>query len=106
MRGVILEAPFTTLADAAQRHYWYTPAKWLVRDRYNSLRRVAALQAPLLVLHGTADRVVPYRLGRRLFERAAEPKRMLTLPGGGHSDLHGSPSLREAVAAFLGKPAG
>ncbi len=87
LAGVILEAPFTTMGRAAQDHYPYVPAVWLVRDKYDSLDKIAGIAAPLLVMHGDADRVVHERHGRRVFEAAKEPKRGFWVPGGGHSDL-------------------
>ena len=72
--GVILEAPFTSVAAAAQRHYPFVPAAMLVRDRFDSLSRIGQVTAPLLVLHGERDRIVPVRHGRTLLKAAAEPK--------------------------------
>lgn len=87
-RGLILEAPFTSMGAAAQGHYPYVPAKWLVRDKYDSASKIADVGTPLLILHGDADRVVPEPHGRRLFDLANEPKRGVWVPGGGHSDLY------------------
>lgn len=90
--GLILEAPFTSAAAAAQHHYPWLPAYWLVLDRYESVRRIADVGAPLLIVHGARDTVVPARLGRRLLAAAAEPKAGIFLPEAGHNDLfeHGA----------------
>ena len=88
VRGVVLEAPFTSMADAAQGHYPYVPAKWLVRDRFDSLSKITKINAPLLVLHGDNDRVVPEPHGRALFAAAQEPKQAVWVPDGGHSNLY------------------
>ncbi len=98
--AVILEAPFTSIADVAQRHYWYMPARWLLLDRFDSESRIAAVSAPILMLHGLRDAVVPAELGHALFEAAPKPKTERLFPEGGHSDLyeHGA---GEAVLAFL-----
>lgn len=95
--AVVLESPFTALADVAQAHYWYVPAKWMMLDRFDSAARIADLQAPLMVLHGEADDTVPVRFGRRLFEMAPEPKEALFLPGAGHVDLFGHGADAAAV---------
>ena len=50
--AMVLEAPFTSIADVAQRHYWYLPAKWLVLDRYDILGIIENIKSPLLVIHG------------------------------------------------------
>lgn len=98
--ALVLDAPFTSVADVAQAHYWYLPAKWLVRDRFDSISRVHRIGAPLLIMHGGRDRTIPPRFGRRLYERAAEPKRWLFLENGNHVDLwdHGA---GETVIPFL-----
>lgn len=101
--GLILESPFDSLAAVAQHHYWYLPARPLVRDRFDSAARIGAVAAPLLVLHAEADRVVPLRFGERLFEAAAEPKRLLRIgEGARHNDLYRLPAFRQAVRAFVG----
>ncbi len=96
--GVVLEAPFTAIADVAAEVYPWVPVRWLTLDRYDSLGKIAALRAPLLLLHGERDDVVPVRLGRRLFEAAPGPKRALILPGANHVDLYDHGVGAEVVA--------
>jgi fermentation-respiration switch protein FrsA (DUF1100 family) len=73
--ALILEAPFTSIADVAQHHYFYVPARALVKDKFDAASRIAAVKAPVLVIHGEADMVVPVSFGRALLAAAAEPKR-------------------------------
>jgi uncharacterized protein len=86
--AVVLEAPYTSIGDVAQTHYWYVPAKWLLRDRYDSLDRIDQLKVPLLILHGESDALIPVKFGRKLFETAHQPKEAHFVPGGGHADLY------------------
>ncbi len=86
--AVLLESPFSSIADVGQAHYPIFPVRLLLRDRFDSAARIAEIGAPLLVMHGTADRTVPIRFGRRLFDAAAEPKQAWWVEGGGHVDLH------------------
>ena len=86
--AVLLESPFSSIADVGQAHYPIFPLKLLLRDRFDSLSRIADIGAPLLVMHGEADRTVPIRFGRRLFDAAVEPKQAWWVPEGGHVDLH------------------
>lgn len=84
-RGLILESTFSSLRDVAAHHY--PMFAWLVsRNRLNSVSAIGQFEGPLLQSHGDADRVVPYSLGRRLYEAANEPKRFVTIPGGDHND--------------------
>ena len=98
--GLVLEAPFTALGDVAQHHYFYLPARWLVRDRFESAAKIADVRAPVLIVHGEEDDVVPVKFGRRLFDAALEPKRGLWIEGYGHNDLYVSPVALD-VMAFL-----
>ncbi len=99
--GLVLESPFTSVGDVAQAHYWYLPARWLVLDKWDNAGRIAGLEAPLLILHGERDRVVPVRFGRELFELAPEPKRAFFVPGGDHNGLFNHPEAIAAVIAFV-----
>ncbi|MEK9673639.1 MAG: alpha/beta hydrolase [Rhodospirillaceae bacterium] len=98
--ALVLEAPFTSMADAAAHHYPFIPARLLTRDRYDSLSLIDGVAAPLLILHGDLDPTVPPDHGRRLHDRASEPKSNETFPQAGHNDLydHGA---GEAVVRFL-----
>ena len=79
-------------------HVPLVPVDWLVRDRFDSLSRIADVNAPLLIVHGDSDTLIPSTLGRALFAAAREPKRALWIPTGGHSDLWGN--IRDTVMAF------
>jgi fermentation-respiration switch protein FrsA (DUF1100 family) len=96
--AVILEAPYTSVADVAAILFPFVPARWLVLDRFDSLARIRDLGAPLLVIHGDRDTLIPAALGRSLFAAASEPKRALWVADGGHNDLWGR--IRESVMAF------
>jgi fermentation-respiration switch protein FrsA (DUF1100 family) len=63
------------------------PPRALVPDAYPSLRLIGRLRAPLLVLHGEDDAIVPVEHGRALFDAAADPKRLRIVPGVGHNDI-------------------
>jgi pimeloyl-ACP methyl ester carboxylesterase len=83
--GVILESTFSSLEDAGRRMLGPLGA-WLARGRFDSASKIARVGAPLLFFHGDRDDVVDLALGRRLFERAPEPKEFELLPGAGHND--------------------
>ena len=85
--GVILEAPFTSMADAAAYHYRWLPARLLVHDRYDSLSKIGGIRTRLLLIHGDRDRTVPQALGKKLFSRAVEPKSAIWLEGAGHVNV-------------------
>ncbi len=86
--ALILEAPFSSLPDAAQAHYPFFPAYWLVEERYNSEGKIPLVRIPVLVGHGKKDTVIPYRLASKLFNAANEPKEFLTYSDAGHNNLY------------------
>ncbi len=98
--AVVLEAPFSSAVDIAAHHYWYVPARYLVLDRFESKSKIARIGAPLLIVHGERDRVVPVRFGRELLAAAIEPKEAAFFPNADHNDLydHGA---AQAVIEFL-----
>jgi fermentation-respiration switch protein FrsA (DUF1100 family) len=100
--GLILDAPFTSAADVGAAAYPFAPVRWFMKDKFRSDQRIARVKAPLLVLHGERDRVVPIAFGERLFALAHEPKRMVRFPRGGHEDLDDHGAI-EAVKQFLAK---
>ena len=85
--SMILEAPFTSIADIAQNHYWYIPAKWMVLDRYDVIGRIDKIKNPLLVIHGKKDNVIKIEFGREVFNAAPEPKEALYINNAGHNNL-------------------
>ncbi len=93
--AVVLEAPFSSAVDVAAGAYWFLPVRWLMKDRFDSLSKMDRVRAPLFVVHGERDRIVPVRLGRKLFAAANDPKEAVYLPNAGHNDLpaHGSIQL-------------
>jgi uncharacterized protein len=84
---LVLEAPFTSTADLAARQYPFVPVRWLMKDQFRSDLRIASVTAPLLVLHGERDTIVPIEYGERLFGLAHEPKRFVRFPQGEHEGL-------------------
>jgi fermentation-respiration switch protein FrsA (DUF1100 family) len=103
--GVILDAPYTSTAEVAQTVYWFVPVAWLMRDQFRSLDVIGAVRAPILMMHGDRDGVIPIGLGERLFAAAPEPKRFLRLTGVGHSRNLESGG-QAAVEAFLSQVEG
>ena len=73
------------------------PARYLVWDRFDSMDKIAGVQAPLLFLHGERDRIVPVGFGRKLFEAAAEPKSARYFAEAGHNDLYTHGAAEEVI---------
>ena len=103
-QGTIVEGTFTSIPDVVSTFKWgWLPVSGLITQRFESVRKVAQIGSPLLVVHGSADRLIPPTLGQRLYEVAQEPKRFVLVEGGTHHDTNavGLPQYREAVAALF-----
>jgi len=101
--GLVLDAPYTSTADVASLIYWYVPVSQLMLDQFRSIDLIGQVKAPIPIMHGTADRVVPFSLGEQLYKAAPEPKRFVRLDGEGHSrnlEQGGMAALNEFIAAL------
>ena len=102
--GVILESPFTSAPELGRRFYPFLPDVVFdhLEHRFDSIGKIGRLRAPLLVIHGERDEIVPVDMGRRLFEAAPEPKEWYALPHAGHNDtfIAGGSEYYERIADF------
>ncbi|MGD0682403.1 MAG: alpha/beta hydrolase [Terracidiphilus sp.] len=85
--GVMLLAPYTSVAEIAQRNYPYFPAKYIILDRYENDKKMKNIHAPLLIINGARDQLIPPSQGKQLYGLANEPRQFYSLPGHGHNDL-------------------
>ena len=72
--GIILESPFTSIANAAKIYYPYLPVNIILKDRYNSIGKIKNITTPILIMHGRKDNIVPQKMGLELYEKANQPK--------------------------------
>ena len=98
---LILQSPFTSAADVGAQRYWFVPVGLLMKDQFRSDLRIGKVTAPVLVLHGERDNIVPMALAERLYGLINAPKRFVRFPGIGHNDL-GAEAV-EAAKQFLGE---
>lgn len=98
--AILLDAPYTSIVDAAQRQYPYVPVRPLLKDRFDSLSRIGRIKAPIFVMQGSADRLVPPAMGRALMAAATVPAEFWVADGAGHEDL-GPFGAVEAAFAFV-----
>jgi fermentation-respiration switch protein FrsA (DUF1100 family) len=106
LAGLVLESTFTSLADVA-RTFAGGLGSWLLRGRFDAASKIASLRAPLLALHGDRDDLVPFALGRALFDAAPGPKQFEALRGAGHNDTAelGGDSYLAHIGGFLDRVA-
>ena len=99
--GIILESPFTSIADAAKIYYPYLPIDLLIKDRYDSLKKIKNINIPILIMHGKKDDVVPFKMGVELFEKANNPKFNYFSDNDDHM-MEFNDQLMNALRKFLG----
>jgi fermentation-respiration switch protein FrsA (DUF1100 family) len=102
-RALVLENTFTSLHDTARTLCPWFPLHWFMRNRFDSVRRIHKYSGPLFQSHGTADRLVPIDLGRRLYEAApSRAKQFYEFSGAGHNDPQ-PPSYYVSLEQFLSR---
>jgi len=72
--GIILESPFTSMVDAAKTKYPYLPVKFLLKDKYESDKKIKNIKSPILIMHGKVDNIVPFYMGKKMYDLANQPK--------------------------------
>lgn len=99
--GIVLEAPFASLTAMSEALYGSPALARLAQSQWDSLGQIATLRAPLLILHGSEDRLVPPAQGRALFDAATSAdKRFMEVPGAGHEDVW-QPQAQRTLYQFL-----
>ena len=103
--GLILEGAFTSIPDMIRETRWgFLPVSWLVTQRFDNIERIEKVKIPVLVVHGTADEIVPVAMGEKLFAAAKAPKKFLRAEGGSHHNLTANffDQYRDAIVTLFG----
>ncbi len=72
--GIILESPFTSMIDAGKEKYPFLPIRFLLKDKYESNKKIKNIKSPILVMHGKVDKIVPFYMGKKIYDLANDPK--------------------------------
>ncbi len=104
-RGTIVEGTFTSIPDVVATTRWgWLPVGWFITQRFDAVAKVADIGSPLLVVHGSNDRLIRPELGQRLYDAAKAPKRFVLVEGGSHHNTNalGQSQYREALREMFG----
>ena len=82
--GIILESPFTSMTNMGQKYYPFFPVKFLLKDKFESYKKIKKIRIPVLIIHGKVDKIVPYHMGEKMYELANEPKYFYSQEYGDH----------------------
>lgn len=101
--GLITESTFTSMTDMGKMLYPLLPVDWLLDQRFESLKKIIGLKIPVLLIHGTWDKTVPAQMSQQLYDAAPQPKQLVLIDGGEHSNSAavGLVEYRDAVTAFI-----
>jgi len=101
--GLIIESTFTSMQAMGELEYGFLPVGLLLNQRFESRQKIAQLKVPVLLIHGTWDKKVPVKMAQQLFEAAPQPKTLVLIEGGEHSNnaAVGWVEYRDAVADFV-----
>tara|TARA_B100000965_G_scaffold68952_1_gene54292 strand:- start:3285 stop:4085 length:801 start_codon:yes stop_codon:yes gene_type:complete len=100
--GIILEAPYTSMVKAAKRFYPWLPIKILLKDKFNSESKIKNIRIPILIMHGEKDTIVPFDMGKKLYEKANSPKKSYFTKDDDHM-MTFNPELVNAIKDFIFK---
>lgn len=98
--AVVLESPFSSIVSVAKKVYWFAPVDLIIKDRFDSEKFAPQITSPVLIFHGTADKVVSFAEGKKLFNAIKSPKKFIEIQGAGHLGLSGE-FLAEEIASFV-----
>lgn len=101
--AISLEAPPTSMLEVGAYHYPIYPVRILLWDRFDSIGKIARVTAPLLLIHGEADNVVPVSQGMVLFAFANEPKKAYFIPGLGHGTALYTQAIQQQLMDFYAR---
>ena len=82
--GIILESPFTSMVNMGKKYYPFAPVSFLLKDKFESYKKVSKIFFPILIIHGKVDKIVPYEMGRKIYELSNDPKFFYTQEYGDH----------------------
>ena len=82
--GIILESPFTSMVNMGKKYYPFFPVRFLLKDKFESYKKLKNISVPILIMHGKVDKIVPYDMGKKMYELANEPKFFYSQEYGDH----------------------
>ena len=100
VRGIVLDAPYTSIVDVAELAYPFLPSRTVMRDRYLTMQYVGQIECPALIIHGERDEVIPVEMGKAVSKGFSGPVEFVTFPEAGHTD-HASFGSMDVVNSWI-----
>ena len=99
-RGLLLITPYTSISDRAQEIHWYMPVRALIKDNFSSIDKIHAIKAPILIVHGDQDDVIPHKHAEKLYRAINAKKEIIIYPGKAHNNLDNNEVFKEMKRFF------
>ena len=103
--GLIIESSFPSAREMAGAMFPFLPIKYFIKTKFNSVNKIKQIYCPKLFIHGNKDNIVPFKLGKQLFDAAPDPKEFFKIDGAGHNDTYvvGGKRYFNVINQFLRK---
>jgi len=82
--GIILESPYTSMVNVGKKHYPFFPVRFLLKDKFENHKKITNISVPVLIIHGKIDKIVPFAMGKKMYQLANEPKFFYSQEYGDH----------------------
>ena len=102
IKALILETPFASLYEIAAKRFFFLPVRFLLKDRYMNIEKIQSVNAPILIIHGRKDNTIPFESGKRLFDKANQPKKFIEVPQANHNNLYEFGAYKYAIDFLAG----
>ena len=102
-QALIIESSFSSLYDLGIHRYFFLPIRWLLHQRFNSVKSINHIACKKLIMHSPHDNVIPYKLGRKLYNKASDPKVFFEMKGNHRNgwDQTGIESMKKRIFDFI-----
>lgn len=104
LKALVLESPFTSAVEIGRQAWWFLPLQLIIVDQYRTIDYIGQVRAPLYIVHGARDNVIPVQHAREVYAAANDPKKLVIVPRGEHNNLyeHGAfEKVRELLEDFI-----
>ena len=98
--GIILESPFTSMVHMGKKYYPFFPVSYLLKDKFENYKKINSVSVPILIMHGKVDKIVPFAMGKKMYELANEPKFFYSQEYGDHM-VEYDEKLLQALKNFI-----
>ena len=102
IHALVLETPFSSLYEIAAKRYFFLPVRLLLKDHYMNIEKIDSVNAPVLIIHGRRDNTIPFSSGKKLYNKANQPKKFIEIPQANHNNLYEFGAYKDVIDFLAG----